>query len=146
MIFGPDDISPLDAMDYLRRNEHRFFRSGVYDPVELAGMIATEALTSGAGRVQILSDGEWLTVTADQDWLENRVHEAFHAVTPFPQGGVNGMLAEVLAVVFSAGVCTGTRNGFELIKGRAAVPAHPAVEDAVRTVAFKRLRDTGALA
>ncbi|MEU5704712.1 hypothetical protein ACFFS2_16585 [Streptomyces aurantiacus] len=127
-------------MDYLLENESRFFRRGTYDPVELAGMIATEALTLGSARVLIQSDGEWLTVAADQDWLRNH-EQAFSAITPFPQEGANSMLAEILAVAFSAGVATATREGVELIKGDDAVPTPVADRNTGRTVSFMRRRE-----
>ncbi|MBK3636884.1 hypothetical protein JHN52_29075 [Streptomyces sp. MBT97] len=127
-------------MGYLERNEGRFFRAGSYDAIELAGMIATEALTLGAGKVQIQSDGEWLTVAADQDWLEGHEHEVFHAIVPFPQAGPNSMLAEILAFAFSAGVTTATQSEFKVIKGDATAPTHPVDRDIARTVSFKRQR------
>ncbi|WP_221361725.1 hypothetical protein [Streptomyces beigongshangae] len=127
-------------MDYLLENESRFFRLGVYDPVELAGMIATEALTLGAASVLIRSDGEWLTVAADEDWLRDHA-QAFSSITPFPQAGVNSMLVEILAVAFSAGVATATREGVEVVKGGRAVPAPAAERNAGRTVSFMRRRE-----
>jgi hypothetical protein len=126
-------------MDYLLKNESRFFRLGSYDPIELAGMIATEALTLGSARVIIQSDGEWLTVAADQDWLHNH-EQAFSAITPFPQAGVNSMLVEILAVAFSAGVATATREEAKLIKGDRTVPAPGVDPNAGRTVSFMRRR------
>ena len=140
MKYHPDDIAQPDAMGHLRRNESQFFRSGSYDPIELAGMIATEALILGAENVQIQSAGEWLTVTADQDWLERHEHEAFHAIVPFPEAGVNSMLAEVLAVAFSAGVATSTRDGSRVIKEQDSCVAHPVGQGMARAVAFKRQR------
>ncbi|MGW5046308.1 hypothetical protein [Streptomyces griseoluteus] len=106
----------------MRGRESRFFRSGVYDAVELAGMIATEALTLGAETVQIRSEGDWLIVTADKDWLEPYGQEAFHAITPFPEAGVNSMLAEVLAVAFSAAATTVTHAGSTVLKGEGPPP------------------------
>ncbi len=142
MAYHPDDISQLDLMGYLERNESRFFRAGSYDAIELAGMIATEALTLGAGKVHIQSDGEWLTVAADQDWLEGKECEAFHAIAPFPQAGPNSMLAEILAFVFSAGVTTATKSGSKVIKGDANTPTYPVDQDIARTVSFKRQRES----
>ncbi|MDX3311450.1 hypothetical protein ACWGH3_26625 [Streptomyces sp. NPDC054884] len=138
--YHPDDIAQLDLMGYLERNESRFFRAGSYDAIELAGMIATEALTLGAGQVQIQSDGEWLTVAADQDWLEDQEYEAFHAITPFPQAGPNSMLAEILTFAFSAGVITATRAESKVIKGDTTAPTRPVDRDIARTVSFKRQR------
>jgi hypothetical protein len=138
--YHPDDIAPLDTMAHLQRNESQFFRSGNYDAIELAGMIATEALTLGAQKVHIQSSGEWLTVVADKDWLERYGDEAFHAITPFPEAGVNGMLAEVLAVAFSAGVATATPAEVKVVKGEDSPPAHPLDQGMARTVAIRRQR------
>jgi hypothetical protein len=139
--YHPDDIVPLDPIEHLQRNENQFFRSGTYDAIELAGMIATEALTLGAENIHIHSDEEWLTVTADQDWLKSYEHEAFRAITPFPESGVNSMLAEILAVAFSTGVTTATRDGSMVIKGGVASPIHAVSQNAARTVAFTRQRE-----
>lgn len=141
MKYHPEDIVPLDPMEYLLENERLFFRGGIYDPVELAGMIATEALTLGSASVLIQSNGEWLSVTADQDWLRNQ-KQAFSAITPFPQAGANSMLAEILAVAFSAGVITATREEVKLIKGDDVVPAPVADRNAGRTVSFMRRRES----
>ncbi|MEW2049466.1 hypothetical protein [Streptomyces sp. NPDC005476] len=140
MKYDPDDIPEIDLMSYLERNENRFFRSGAFDAIELAGMIATEALTLGAGHVHIRSDGEWLTVAADLDWLESQEHKAFCSITPFPQAGPNSMLAEILAVAFSAGVATATRLGSKVVKGSAAAPTSTVDPDSARTVSFRRSR------
>jgi hypothetical protein len=140
--YHPDDIAQLDLMGYLERNESRFFRAGFYDAVELAGTIATEALTLGAGNVHIQSDGEWLTVAADQDWLEGREYEAFHAIAPFPQAGPNSMLAEILAFAFSAGVTTATQSELKVIKGDTTAPTYPVDRDIARTVSFKFQRES----
>ncbi|MER7973308.1 hypothetical protein [Streptomyces sp. NPDC096080] len=137
--YHPEDIIPLEPMGYLMENERRFFRGGVYDPVELAGMIATEALALGSANVRIRSDGGWLSVSADQDWLRGQ-EQAFCAIMPFPQAGANSMLAEILAVAFSAGVITATREEVKLIKGDTLVPTPAVDRDAGRTVSFMRQR------
>ncbi|MEU6384123.1 hypothetical protein ABZ847_11200 [Streptomyces bauhiniae] len=139
--YHPDDIAQLDTTSYLRKRESQFFRSGAYDAVELAGMIATEALTLGAATVQIQSEGDWLIVTADKDWLEPYGQEAFHAITPFPEAGVNSMLAEVLAVAFSAAAITVTRAGSTVIKGEGTPPSSRVGQNAVRAFAFRRQRE-----
>ncbi|MFD6286344.1 hypothetical protein [Streptomyces sp. NPDC060205] len=128
-------------MDFLLKNESRFFRLGSYDPIELAGMIATEALTLGSAKVLIQSDGEWLTVTAEQDWLHDR-EQAFSAITPFPQAGANSMLAEILAVAFSAGVTTATQEGAKLIKGDSTMPTPEVDPSAGRSVSFMLRRSS----
>jgi hypothetical protein len=138
--YHPDDIAPLDTMAHLQRNESQFFRAGGYDAVELAGMIATEALILGAQKVQIHSTEEWLTVVADKDWLEHYGHEVFHAITPFPEAGVNGVLAEVLAVAFSSGVATATPDEDKVIKGEDSPFDHPAAPGMARAVAIRRQR------
>jgi hypothetical protein len=142
LTYHPDDIAQIDLMDYLEKNESRFFRTGLYDAVELAGMIATEALTLGAGQVHIRSDGEWLTVAADQDWLEGQEYEAFHTIAPFPQDGPNSMLAEILASAFSACVTTTTPAEIKVIKGDTTAATCRADRDMARTVSFTRHRDS----
>lgn len=140
MKYHPDDIAAVDTWEYLSRNEGRFFRSGVFDAVELAGMIATEALTRGAGNVQILSGEDWVTVTADRDWLEGQETEAFNSVTPFPEAGANSMLAEILAVAFSEGVATAVAGEVRVVKGESAPTACRADHPVERAVSFRRLR------
>ncbi|MEV8045927.1 hypothetical protein ACF06D_06240 [Streptomyces griseoluteus] len=140
-MYHPDDIAELETVSYLRRRESQFFRSGAYDAVELAGMIATEALTLGAETVRIRSEGDWLIVTADKDWLEPYGQEAFHAITPFPEAGVNSMLAEVLAVAFSAAAITVTRAGSTVLKGAGPPPSSRVDQNAVRAFAFRRQRE-----
>ncbi|WP_460110072.1 hypothetical protein [Streptomyces sp. YKOK-J1] len=140
MEYHPDDITELDTVNYLRRGESQFFRSGAYDAVELAGMIATEALTLGAKIVQVQPERDWLIVTADMDWLEPYGREAFHTITPFPEAGVNSMLAEVLAVAFSAGAMTITPAGSTVIKGEGAPLSPLTGQNAVRAFAFRRQR------
>ncbi|GHF34818.1 hypothetical protein E5082_29430 [Streptomyces griseoluteus] len=128
-------------MDYLRRNERRFFRSGAYDAVELAGMIAAEALVLGAQNVRVQCEGDWLVVVADRDWLEPYGQEVFHSLTPLPEAGVNSVLAEVLAVAYSAGVATATSVGTEVIKGGTTPPLRLSGQDSVRAFAFRRRRE-----
>lgn len=138
MKYHPEDITLVDTWEYLTRNEGRFFRSGSFDAVELAGMIATEALIRGAGDVRIRSEDDWLTVTADHDWLGGQETEAFRAVTPFPEGGPNSMLAEVLAVGFSEGVATATSDSVRVVKGESAPSACRADHPVARAVSFRR--------
>ncbi|WP_181807238.1 hypothetical protein [Streptomyces shenzhenensis] len=142
LTYGPDDIAELDVMGYLRRNESKFFRSGTYDAVELAGMIATEALILGAENIRIQSDGDWLTVTADRDWLKPYERDAFQAILPFPEAGANSMLAEILAVAFSAGVTTGTSGTSEVVKGEVDFPGRPVDQNTARAVSFMRRRSS----
>ncbi|NEB94376.1 hypothetical protein [Streptomyces bauhiniae] len=142
MTHHPDDIVPLDVMDHLRRNERRFFRSGAYDAVELAGMIATEALTLGAEDVRIQRERDWLVVAADRDWLGPYGQEVFHTLTPFPEAGINSVLAEVLAVAYSAGVATATRAGTRVIKGETAPHFRLSGQGSVRAFAFRRRRES----
>lgn len=140
LTYHPDDITPVDTWEFLAGNEGRFFRSGSFDPVELAGMIATEALIKGALNVHIVSEDDWLTVTADRDWLGDREHAAFSAVTPFPESGANGMLAEVLTVAFSEGVATASSEAVTLVKGDSAPPACRVAPGVERAVSFRRRR------
>ncbi|MGW1619479.1 hypothetical protein [Streptomyces sp. NPDC002172] len=142
LTYGPSDFTPIDVMDYLRGNEGMFFRSGTYDPVELAGMIATEALILGAENIQIRSDGDWLTVSADRDWLERYEHDAFQSIMSFPEAGANSMLAEILAVAFSAGVTTAARGTLKVVRGEFAFPARPVDQNTARAVSFMRRRNS----
>lgn len=146
MKYHPDDIAPIDVWEYLGRNEGRFFRSGSFDAVKLAGMITTEALIKGAGSVHIVSEEDWLTVKADFHWLGDQEQEAFRALTPFPESGANGMLAEILAVGFSEGVATASPQGVMVIKGDSAPVACTADRGVVRAVSFRRRRSNGSAA
>lgn len=138
--YTPDDITPLDTWEYLARSEGQFFRSGAFDPVELAGMIATEALIRGAGNVHIVSEEGWLTVTADHDWLGDQEQDAFRALTPFPESGANGVLAEILATAFSQGVATATAARVTLVRGDSAPAACATGQGIARAVSFRRDR------
>jgi hypothetical protein len=145
--YHPDDIAPIDTWEYLGRNEGRFFRSGSFDAVELAGMIATEALVKGAESVHIVSGEEdWLTVTADSDWLGDQERDAFRGLTPFPESGANGILAEVLATAYSRGVATASPQGVEVVKGDSAPAACRTGRGVARAVSFRRRRADGGAA
>ncbi|MEV7200335.1 hypothetical protein [Streptomyces griseoluteus] len=80
-------------------------------------------------------------MTADKDWLEPYGQEAFHAITPFPEAGVNSMLAEVLAVAFSVAAITVTRAGSTVTTGEGAPPSSRAGQKALRAFAFRRRRE-----
>jgi hypothetical protein len=116
-----DDLNPIDLHEFLRRNQQRFFRAGVYDPIDVATRLAGEALLSDASDVRIGMQEGWVAVYANVDWLPDD-SAVFSKMTPFPSGGPNAIMAEIFPVVFSRGVATATPSKAKIIKGDSLGP------------------------
>lgn len=136
-LYGLEDIQQIDLMNYLRDNRGRFFRSGEFDPVGMAEMLAGEAIRAGSGNVHISRRDRWLLVDADLDWLSEVENVVFDRVVPFPGAGPNGMFAEVLLAAFSDSVATASVEGVRVIKGVDAGPLMDAILPRGRSVAFE---------
>ena len=139
MIYGPDDITALDAFDYIEREQRRFFRGGACDPTEVATMLVGEALTVGAEDIRVTVQSDWLVVTAERDWIGALDPSVFHRVVPIP-GEPNSMFAEVLLTVFAQRVITATADHTTVVKGNDITPADfPGTW--ARAIAFDRTRN-----
>jgi hypothetical protein len=124
-------------MDYLRDNSGRFFRNVEFDPVEMAEMIAGEAIRAGANNVHIFRRNHWLLIDSDMDWLREVESIVFDKIVPFPGAGPNSMFAEVLLMAFSKSVATASVAGVRIIKGVDAGPLTDATLLPGRSVAFE---------
>ncbi|WP_329313708.1 hypothetical protein OG723_16485 [Streptomyces sp. NBC_01278] len=125
-----------DPRDFIRRQQHRFFRKSVYDSRDMAGQITAEAVLAGATEVRVAIDSEWVTIESDVDWLEGCAEDAFSYLTPFPPGGATDTTREILAVTFSLGVVTATTCGIRVIKGDSTGPVTETPKNG-RVVAFR---------
>lgn len=140
-VFHPDDLVAVDVRGYILRERARFFRGDDYDANEMASQIALEALMLGAGRIDIIRDSEWITISSDIDWLAGLNGDAFSGLVPIPQVGRNAVTAEILAVVFASGVATATRAGAVLVKGNSLGPIARRETERGRAVAFRIARE-----
>lgn len=131
-----DDLHPIDLHEFLRHNQHRFFRAGAYDPVDVATRLAGEALLSGASAVKIELQGGWIAVYANLDWLPDE-STVFSRMTSFPSGGPNGIMAEIFPAVFARGVATATPSKQTIIKGDSLGPLSEFSAKWVRAVAYE---------
>ncbi|MET8875092.1 hypothetical protein [Nocardia sp. NPDC004604] len=139
MNYNPDDITTVNVFDYIRREQCRFFRRGAYDPVEIATMLVGEALAAGAENVRVLTQPDWLVVTADHDWIDTLEPSIFHNVVRV-LGEPNSMFAEVLLTVFARHVITATPDHTTLVKGDGITP--PDIPGTwARAIAFDRPRN-----
>ena len=137
-MFRPEEITPVDLHGYIRREQARFFKGGVYDSKEVASQIALEALLLGASDVRIVQTGDWVIVSSESDWLADLGGDAFHRLIPLREGGQNAATSEVLLTVFSPSVVTAKDGESVIIKGDSLGPLADNVPERGRSVAFKR--------
>ncbi|MGW1171520.1 hypothetical protein [Streptomyces sp. NPDC002550] len=142
-MFHPEDITPVDPHEYIRREQARFFKGGVYDSKEVASQIALEALLLGVSDVHIVENGDWITVSSESDWLAEMGEDVFHRLTPIRTGGQNAATSEVLLTVFSPGVVTAKNGEAVIIKGDSLGPLADNVPERGRIVAFKKSPENG---
>ncbi|QKV75817.1 hypothetical protein [Amycolatopsis sp. Hca4] len=126
-------------MVYLRGNPGRFFRQDEFDPVEMAEMLAGEAIRAGAASVRISRLDRWLSIESDIDWLGEVEEFVFEKIVPFPGVGPNSMFSEVLLMAFSKSVATSSAAGVRILKGANAGPLEDATSRSGRSVAFEPL-------
>ncbi|MFF7407954.1 hypothetical protein [Streptomyces lydicus] len=136
-LFRPEDIASVGLHDYVRRNQKRYFRSGAYNAVETASLIATEAVLCGASDVRITNSGGWIIVSADLDWLAEFGEAVFSQTVPFPPGGPNGITAEIFPVVFARAVVTSASGDATVVKGESQGPLVGERAEWARSVAFE---------
>ncbi|MFH8680324.1 hypothetical protein [Streptomyces lydicus] len=136
-LFHPEDITSVGLHEYVRRNQHRYFRSGVYNAVQAATLIAAEAVLCGASDVRITNSDGWLSVSADLDWLAEFGEAVFSQMVPFPPGGPNGITAEIFPVIFARTVVTAASGDTTVVKGDSPGPLIGERADWARSVAFE---------
>ncbi|KAB1144160.1 hypothetical protein F7R91_22635 [Streptomyces luteolifulvus] len=135
-MFHPEDLVTVDVLEYIRREQSRFFRGGVYNPVEVASQIALEALLLGVSGVQITRQGDWIAVASESDWLSGLEEDAFHQFAPIRGDGRNAVTVEVFLTVFARGVVTAKNGKTVIIKGDSLGPLAESVPTSGRVVAF----------
>jgi len=135
-VFRPEDLAPVDVQEYIRREQSRFFRGGVYSPVEVASQIALEALLIGVFDVRITRQGDWISVSSESDWLAGLEGDAFHQLAPIRGDGRNAVTAEVFLTVFARGVVTARNGEAVIIKGDSLGPLAERVTNNGRIVSF----------
>jgi hypothetical protein len=101
----PPDIRGLDAVETVSRHPQWYFRKGEFDLDELVAHLVEEATRAGARSVYVRRDGDWISVSADQDWLGGDV-AAFFAPMSYPEGGPNSARVEVALTAFCDAVVT----------------------------------------
>jgi hypothetical protein len=135
-LYHPDGLTTVDVPDFLRRNQGKFFRTGLFNFTEAATWIVSEAILCGARDVRISLDGEWVVVYADVDWLQGTTDKVFLQLENFPEGGPNGTRAEVLLHTFCSRLIIATPLEVAVMKGDSEeLPGLPA-GDWVRAIAF----------
>jgi len=119
-LYDEMSISVVDPLALVRQQESRFFIAGKFDPDEMAGQVAAEALLCGASCVKIDRREQWWILTADRDWLGERdALQAFRRLVSYPEGGENSMRSEVLLTAFAADVITVAHGEMVAIRGEA---------------------------
>jgi hypothetical protein len=138
---GESDITPVTAVDYVRKNVWRFFASGRFTPQEATGKLVVEALLCGARRVEAQRAGPWWLVRGDVDWLVPPLdEEAFGALVTFLEGGPNASRNEILVGVFATDVVVVDGDGgVKVIKGEADSELEAVLTEGgwARSVAYK---------
>lgn len=87
--------------------------------------------------MQVRSQEGWLIIEADHDWLEDLEDRAFTQVTPFPEGGPNSMMTEILAIAFSRAAATAKELEARPVKGDGIGPLRTLQPGWARTFAFE---------
>lgn len=95
----------IDALGSVRRHPEWFFRSGKFNVVEMNSLLMREANLGGATAFDIRTNGSWVAVSADVDWLGGDV-AAFYAPISYPEAGRNSSRVEVVLTAFCDGVAT----------------------------------------
>jgi hypothetical protein len=115
------NLTTVDPLDYIRKRPERFLRSGTVTGVELAEILAGDALLLTDAPVTVFRKQGWWIVAGEADWMEGlaggSVTDLFAHLVPFPQAGVNSMHAEVLLTAFADAVLTATGCAARVIKG-----------------------------
>lgn len=103
-------LEPLDPIASLRAHPNWFFASGHFEWQTAVGLLIAEAyLSSRVGDAKVARVGDWVTVTADADWLNGDL-EAFTKPTAFPEGGTNATRVEALLTAYCDAVVTASRG------------------------------------
>ncbi len=139
-MYDRHDLTHISAVEHVRGNVARFFRSGRFTPEEAAVKLVLEALLCGARRVDTQRAGGWWLVRSDVDWLPPPLdEEAFGALVPFIEGGPNASRSEIHVAVFATAVVAAGDGSMRVIKGEADAQLEEALSDGdwARSVAFR---------
>lgn len=108
--FDSSHVQVFTGLEGVRRLESRFFRSGHFDPIEVASMIVEEALLCGSPDIDVRRIGNWVVVSSSSDWLSEGGHDvsakAFARVQSYKEGDDDSMRPEVLLAAFARTVVT----------------------------------------
>lgn len=108
MRYEAGDITPIDALDFVRNNPGFFFPGGVPAPLPYVGLLVEEVFALGASRVSVDRRGEWWVVASDRDWFlpDQSAWEQVRKLVPLPQLAPNTCRAEIVLVVYADAVAT----------------------------------------
>lgn len=140
----PSALNPLDAVS---GHPRWYFSEGKFDVNELVARLVDEAMRAGAQCVQVRREGDWISVSADQDWLQGDL-TPFYAPVSYPEGGPNSSRVEVALTAFCDAVITddGRDHYFEVkswSEGQAPITEALLPPDIRRMVAFLPPRKGG---
>lgn len=140
---GPIDVTPIEALSSLRAHPEWYFTSGTFERETVVSLLMHEAMLSArVSRARFEKEPSWTAVTADGDWLAGDLRP-FSVPTPFPEGGVNAIRAEVLLTAFCDAVVTtasGRRDDIELAPPLEMPPSMTtalAANDGGRVIVFR---------
>jgi hypothetical protein len=112
------NVTPVSAVEHIRRNETRFFFGGRFSAEEAAGQVATEALLGGAARVEIRHHGAWWIIGGDNMWLDAQLDDAsFRTAVPFREGGPNAIRTGIVIASFSSDIVISQEGVVRTIQG-----------------------------
>lgn len=121
MRYSEEDIEWLDdSVEFIRSRPDMFLR-GEFNPSDMAGRLAGDALILGALHVTITRGDMWHIISADNDWLSAHPpvepREAFFQIVRFPEAGDNSMRGEVLLTAFASKVISASPHDRFVVKG-----------------------------
>jgi hypothetical protein len=118
-----DDITPIDPLDFVRRNGWRFFLSQP-NPVDALGYLVGDAVILGF-ECTASRDEDWWMVSSTGDWLDiPRISpaEIFFQIVPAPEQGLQAMRHEILLTAFATDVWTFDGHWHQLV-GASQLPS-----------------------
>jgi hypothetical protein len=137
-------MQKLDAIQWVKNSQIRFFPDGQIDVLRLLAYVMADVIGLGGGDCHITRRSDWWFVSSDVDWLTHPsipVPQLFSRVVPAPAHGEHSMRAEVLVAAYAEDVYTMTATEAHVIKGAGpdVVAAAAAELGATRVVAFRLL-------
>jgi hypothetical protein len=132
LTFSHKDLKLVNAMDYIRLNESMFFAGGGFDRLEISQRVQAEALARGVTEFHIHLADRWTVLEGNAD--------PFLEIVPFPEGGPNSFLAEVLLVPFVSHVVTAAaEDAIRVVSGGTSGPLPTRCTMSRRAIAFASL-------